>query len=188
MRFKFTILVLYFISHNIETYNLDRDTRFSFIKISCSHNETISLDGIASIKNFIQNYSKIDLIDCMSLPFAQLSETLGMKVNQTSKELHLGCTYNMTAENLTGIDKHHVRLFFSCYSTNTYLDRVVVPPFDLFSTLSELQELFILVADIEDLPDLSKLHQLELLSVTFHYVQVPNSKLNTNLKKIGKKK
>lgn len=185
MRSKFIILVLCLIRDNIETYNLDREIRPGYITVRCSLNETISLDKMASIRNEIQNITKIYLQFCRSMSFAQLTETLGMNINKTSKVLRLEYINDIKAEDLTGIDEHGVKLFLHCYASKDLLftGSNFIPPFDTFSTIPKLKELFIIFEhDFKDneyqIPDLSKLSQLELLSVTILDVVKPKSKLD----------
>lgn len=173
------------IGPEIRSYIINNDDTRGYFEISCGSGETISSDEIESIRNEIQDYSNILLKFCKPLPFARLTETLGMNINQTSKELSLDGLYNLTAEHLTGIDGHGVRLSLNIYFLNSAADKVISVAslfyFNLFSTIPKLKELSIIVGEFWDLdyhiPDISKLPLLESLTVFVKHVVKPESKL-----------
>lgn len=99
MRFKFTILFIFFIESGpeIKSYELDREPIFGSIIFSCKlriQNKYILLNGIISIRQDIQNVTKIYFEFCKSMPFKQLTDTLGSEVNET-EQLSIFCSQNM---------------------------------------------------------------------------------------------
>lgn len=110
MRIKLIFCLISSLGQQIETFDLK--AKSNEISIICSDNETISLDGIASIRNAIRNLSTLTVYKCMPLPFEQLTETLGTasENNLTLKKLYLFGSATLEAKHLTGIDEHGVKL------------------------------------------------------------------------------